>query len=398
MKKVILSVLLICCLSCFAQKTNTQPYLVVLSMDGFRWDYVDSFPTPNLHSIIKKGVSAKSAIPSFPTVTFPNHYTMATGLYPDHHGIINNNFYDSELGVYKMSDNSKASDGRFYGGEPIWVSARMQGYTTANYFWPGSEAEIKGMRPNYWKKFNTKDTYQQRIDTVIHWLSLPEASRPHLVMFYFDDPDHLTHSVGPFGSEVRNMVMYLDSMVGQLLSKIQTLPIGQQVNIMFVSDHGMEAVSETRTVELDKYIRKDWCDKINGHNYLITINPKQGYSDSILNGLALAPHLKVWRKKDLPERFHYGSNARIGDIVLLADSAYSMTWPDYKLTVRGNHGYDNLNTNMHGIFYAIGPAFKTDYLQPAFENVNLYELMAKILKIIPAKNDGNIDAVKGMLK
>ena len=143
MRRIIALALIIVSVSCFAQKSTDKPYLVVLSMDGFRWDYADSYPTPNLHAITQQGVHAKALIPPFPSITFPSHYTMATGLYPDHHGIVNNAFCDPEIGEYKMSNSKNASDGRFYGGEPIWVTAGKQKVITANYFWPGSEAEIK---------------------------------------------------------------------------------------------------------------------------------------------------------------------------------------------------------------------------------------------------------------
>jgi len=398
MRRIIALALIIVSISCFAQKSTDKPYLVVLSMDGFRWDYADSYPTPNLHAIARQGVKAKALIPPFPSNTFPSHYTMATGLYPDHHGIVNNAFRDPEIGEYKMSNSKNATDGRFYGGEPIWVTAGKQKVITANYFWPGSEAEIKGIRPAYWKKYNNADTYEQRIDTVIHWLSLDESKRPHLIMFYFDNPDYLTHSVGPMGNGVKEMVMRLDTLVGIIMEKLNKLSIGKQVNFLVVSDHGMEATNEQKSVILDHYINKKWCDYISGYNSLISIDPKPGYSDSIYNCLSKAPHVKMWDKKDMPERFHYGTNPRIGEIVVLADSAYSMRWKDDRPINSGNHGYDNLNSDMYGIFYGIGPAFKSGYEQKSFCNVNLYALMAQLLKLKPAVNDGDFETVKDMLK
>ena len=384
---------------CLAQQSDKKPYLVVLSMDGFRWDYVDSFPTPNLHYIIKNGVHAISLIPPFPSVTFPSHYTMATGLYPDHHGIVNNTFYDPDLGlVYSYKNNNLVNDGSFYGGEPIWVTAQKQNIKAASYFWPGTEAEIKGIRPVYWKKYNAKSTYEQRIDSVIYWLNLPESIRPQLIMFYFDNPDHLSHSFGPFDPKVREMVMRLDSLIGVIIIKIDQIPIGKQVNFIIVSDHGMEETNNKKVIVLDNYISKSWCENINGHYSFITLDAKQGYSENIYSGLSKAPHMKVWKKSDLPERFHFGTNHRIGEFVLSADSAYSMRWSGEMLTINGNHGYDNMNSDMQGIFYAIGPAFKKGYLQPSFENVNLYIIMTQVLQITPALNDGHIEKVKQMFK
>jgi alkaline phosphatase D len=386
-------------LSCFAQQNDERPYLVVLSMDGFRWDYADSFPTPNLHYIIQNGAHAKSMIPIFPSVTFPNHYTIATGLYPDYHGIVNNTFYDPDLKLeYNYNDAKIVGDSRFYNGEPIWVTARKQKIISACYFWPGSEAEINGMRPTYWKKYNPSIPYEQRTDTVVHWLSLPEYKRPHLLMFYFDNPDHLTHSEGPFGTDVQKMIMRLDTLIGIFMNKLKQIQIYNEVNFIIVSDHGMSAINNSKIIYLDPLIKKEWCEHINGHYSLITMDVKPGYSDSLFNVLLKIKHLKVWRKEELPKRFHYGLNQRIGEFVLLADSAYSMTWTDEKITMNGNHGYDNVNTDMHGIFYAIGPAFKKGYSQPSFENVHLYSLMAYILKITPSKNNGDFEQVKDMLK
>ena len=206
MRKYIIASLLIaiCVIYGFYKKDDEKPYLVIFSFDGFGWDYIDSFPSPNLHLIASQGVRAKSLIPSFPTVTFPNHYSMVTGLYPDHHGIINNNFYDPVIKKsYLYSDLLAVQDGRFYQGEPIWVTAKKQNIRSATYFWVGSEAEIQGLRPDFWKKYNDGSSFEQRTDTVIKWLCLPESVRPHLILVYFNQPDHLTPLVSAFWCRVK---------------------------------------------------------------------------------------------------------------------------------------------------------------------------------------------------
>ncbi|HEY4787524.1 MAG TPA: ectonucleotide pyrophosphatase/phosphodiesterase [Bacteroidales bacterium] len=382
---------------CFSQAKDDKPYLVVLSMDGFRWDYPDSFPTPNLHRMANQGIKARSIIPSFPTVTFPNHYTLATGLYPDHHGIVHNNFYDPALLLtYKLGDRETVEDGRFYGGEPIWITAEKQHMKSASFYWVGSEAS--GIHPTYWKAYDKRITFEQRIDTVIHWLSLPEALRPHLIMFYFDQPDHVGHSKGPFATETRSMVMYLDSLVGVFMGKVRKLPVGKEVNFIATSDHGMSYVTDKKEIIIDSYIHPDWFAHVNGGNPVYFIDPKPDYADSIIRKLSGIPHLSVWRKNEVPQRLHFGTNPRIGQLVLLADSSYSISLRRYKMEEEGAHGYDNRNTDMHAIFYAMGPAFKIDYSAPSFPNVDLYSLMAYILGLDPAKTDGNLDDVRGMLK
>jgi len=395
-KLIILSLLFISfSLICFAQ-TADKPYLVVLSMDGFRWDYPDSFPTPILKQISIEGVRAKSMVPSFPTFTFPNHYTLATGLYPDHHGLVHNDFYDPSLDLtYKIWDRATVENGNFYGGEPIWMTAEKQNMTSASFYWVGSEAS--GIHPKYWKAYDKNVTFEQRIDTVIHWLSLPEKTRPHLIMFYFDQPDHIGHSKGPFSPETRSMVMHLDSLLGKFMNKIRQLSIAAKINFIITSDHGMGYVTDSKKISLDNYINMKWCSHINGSNPVYFIDPKPEYTDTIIHKLAHVPHLKVWRKNEVPQRLHFGKNKRIGELILMADSAYSLS--DKAHTIEGGaHGYDNQNSDMYAIFYAIGPAFKVGFKAPSFDNVNVYSLMAFILKLKPAVTDGNIEKVRWMLK
>jgi predicted AlkP superfamily pyrophosphatase or phosphodiesterase len=399
--KILLLTFALILASCFVCSSQEQdaPYLIVLSMDGFRWDYPDRVPTPNLARIARQGVKAKGIIPSFPTVTFPNHYSLATGLYPDHHGIVHNSFYDPALNLtYKLGDRKTVEDGRFYGGEPIWITAEKQGIKTASFYWVGSEAPVQGMRPAYWKAYDKSITYGQRIDTVISWLNLPVSQRPHLVMFYFDQPDKTGHKKGPYSLETRNVIMQLDSLVGIFLDKAQQLPIHDKLNIIITSDHGMSYITDEKKVVLERYISLNWCERINGYNPIYTIDAKTGYTDSILLKLQAAPHLRVWKKNEVPQRLHFGSNDRIGALVVLADSSYSVVATNKTIEDAGAHGYDNRNTDMHAIFYAQGPVFQVGYVQPPFENVNLYPLMAFILKLKPASTDGSIEPLKQMLK
>jgi alkaline phosphatase D len=227
MKKIISVTIIVFSLSvfltsCYNKKNTEQAYLVILSLDGFRWGYPDSIPTPNLDAIAANGVKAVSLRPAFPSKTFPNHYTMATGLYPDHHGIVLNSFYDPASGrEYAIRDREAVEDGYFYGGEPIWVTAEKQGVKSASYFWVGSEAEIKGYRPSIWKEYEHKFPYDQRMDSVIAWLQLPPGQRPHLILWYMDEPDHSGHYYGPFSEGTNKIIMYEDSLLGIFIEKIK---------------------------------------------------------------------------------------------------------------------------------------------------------------------------------
>lgn len=397
--KTILLILLLIPVALFAQKPSGGQYVVMLSLDAFRWDYQDMYKTPNLRKLAAEGVHAHSLISSFPTITFPNHYSMATGLYPDHHGIVFNNFYDPDMKAsYRIGDRKAVENGAFYGGEPIWVTAEKQGMTTASYFWVGSEAAIEGIQPTYWKKYEQKFPFENRIDTVIYWLSLPVEKRPRLITFYMHEPDEISHHFGPHSIQTGNMVMRLDSLVGVLTGKLAALPIADSINLIIVSDHGMEEVSEDRVVLVDDYVPREWIVRTNGSNPVLGLVVFDRYVDSVLIRLKNADHIHAWRNTNVPERLHFGSNPRIGNVVVLADSTWSVGLKGDRFRHLGAHGFDNANPDMQGIFYAEGPSFQKGLEFKSFQNVCLYPLIAHILRLKPAKTDGTLGEVSGMLK
>ncbi len=392
--------LLIALLACSTMlpAQSTKPYVVMLSMDGFRWDYPDHCPTPNLDRIAANGVKAHIQ-PSFPSKTFPNHYTMATGLYPDHHGIVQNSFYDPETGRrYRISDRTAVEDASFYGGEPVWVTAEKNGVTAASFFWVGSEAPVKGIQPTYWKKYDHGFPFEQRIDTVIHWLSLPEDLRPHLIMWYMDEPDGIGHNEGPDSQATYDMVMYLDSLVGVFMDKLSALPHAREINVIVTSDHGMCPNSPDKTVRLKDFIDPEWFGEVEGYNPNYTFQVKDEFRETAWNALQGIPNVTVWKHGQVPERLNYGRNPRTLDFILVADSAWQVLYSEKHTRSAGAHGYDIDNTDMHAIFYATGPAFREKYVHPTFQNIHLYPLICEILGIAPAPVDGHIDVVRGMLK
>jgi predicted AlkP superfamily pyrophosphatase or phosphodiesterase len=386
------------------KRQPTQPhdtYVIMLSMDGFRWDYAERVPTPNLDAMAAAGVMAEYLIPAFPTKTFPNHYTMATGLYPDNHGIVNNNFYCPDLDMtYRLGDRESVENGIFYAGEPIWVTAEKQGVTAASYFWVGSEAPVQGIQPTYWKRYDNNVPFEHRIDTVMHWLSLPEAERPRLITFYFNQPDSEGHRSGPDSPEVDRQVMYLDSLVGVLRHKLSRHELAPKINLIVTSDHGMTEVSMDRYVDLGQYVQRNWFEKVHGGNPLFSFQPKEGMLDSVYNILSRVENIYVWRSEDIPARFNYGSNPRVLDMVVLADTTWSVGFGDAnpRFHTGGTHGWDNLQLDMLTMFYAEGPAFRQNHTQPPFEVVDLYPLIAHILGLRPAPVDGKLDRVTGMLR
>lgn len=377
-------------------QTNKETYVVLVSMDGFRWDYQKQFNLPNSKQIANEGVHAKSMKPSYPSKTFPNHYSIVTGLYPDHHGIINNVFYDSAMNEsFSLSSNAK-NDSRFYGGNPIWNVAEQQGIKTASFFWPGSDLDQR--RPSYYKNYDSKIPYETRIDTVLKWLQLPEKQRPHLVTLYFDEPDHTGHNFGPLSPENKKMVIKMDSIMGELSRRLDQLTIGKQINLIIVSDHGMADISNDKKVAVLDYLKPEWLGYKEVINPIMSLQAKPGFQDSIAIALKKVPHIKFWKSSEVPKRLHYGTNPRVHDFVIEAEKGYSLVSKESTYIKGGTHGYDNDEKDMHAIFYAKGPAFKVDKKVGTFQNVSVYPLIAHILGLQIEEVDGKLSEVENMLK
>ncbi|GIQ57560.1 alkaline phosphatase family protein [Flavobacterium collinsii] len=377
-------------------QSNKDTYVVLVSMDGFRWDYAKHFKLQNLDKIAKQGVHAKSMRPSYPSKTFPNHYAIVTGLYPDHHGIINNVFYDAALNEsFSLSTNAK-NDSRFYGGNPIWNVAEKQGIKTASFFWPGSDTDQK--RPGIYKKYDDKIPYETRIDTVIKWLQLPEKERPHFISLYFDEPDHTGHKFGPLSLENEKAIRKMDTLMGRLSSKLDQLSIGKQINLIIVSDHGMANISNDKKVAVLDYLKPEWLGYKAVINPIMSLQAKPGFQDSIANSLKKVPHIKFWKSNEVPKRLHYGTNPRVHDFVIEAKKGYSLVKESSQDVNGGTHGYDNKEKDMQAIFYAKGPAFKVNKTVGSFQNVSVYPLIAHILGLQIDEVDGKLSEVSSMLK
>jgi predicted AlkP superfamily pyrophosphatase or phosphodiesterase len=385
--------------SCSQTKSPETNYLVVLSMDGFRWDYPEMAATPNLDAMASNGVRAERFVPSFPTTTFASHYTMATGLHPDKHGILVNRFYCPMLDAdYNKGDRSTAEDGRFYGGEPIWVTAENQNMTTAAFYWVGSEADVQGVRPAYWKLYDHNFPYEQRIDTIIHWLSLPTEKRPQLIMWYFDEPDSSGHLFGPDAEELIPIITRLDSLVGVFIAKMKQLPHAERINFIVVSDHGMSALSPDREVFIDHYVDTTMIALIDGWNPTMNIKAKEGKVDELYESLKNVEGLQVWKHGEVPERLHHGTHPRTHDLILLAENGWTISWSWRPNRSEATHGFDNQFEDMHAIFYAMGPSFKTNQISKPIYTIDLYPLMAHLLQLEPAITDGKFDRVVDLLR
>jgi len=394
-KYILLLALSLLFAGCNKAKDN---YTVVISLDAFRWDYPDIFDTPTLDRIAANGVKA-TMLPSYPSSTFPNHYTIATGLVPDHHGIVNSQFWDKENDVmYSMGDIVSRNIAEYYGGEPIWTTAEKQGVRTASLYWVGSDIPIKGGLPSiyhYWYD-EPRFTYEERIHETLRLLSLPENERPRLVMTYFDDPDMVSHYHGPKSPEAGEMVHYLDSLVGVLYDGLMALPYADKINIIVTADHGMTDISDERFVCIDDCIKPEWCEKIVSTNPT-TVFCKEGYRDTVLAALSGVEHIYAWKSEEVPAELNYGTSTHLGDVVV----APELGW-QFAHSVRGisgAHGYFPWYEDMQVSFRACGPDFKQGYVCPGkFVNVDIYPMLAKIMGIVPEQTDGQIERIQPVLR
>jgi predicted AlkP superfamily pyrophosphatase or phosphodiesterase len=380
---------------------DLRPTVILISLDGFRSDYLEKYEPPNLRSLAKDGVRAKWMIPSFPSKTFPNHYTIATGLYPQNNGIVENTVFDKSFNAtFGMGNREEVQNGRWWLGEPIWVTAEKQGQKTAPFFWPGSEAEISGTRPTYWKPYDGKTSNEARVDTILSWLDLPPGERPTFLTLYFSDVDSAGHDFSPDAAETRNAVLKVDHDLGRLIDGLKARGIFARVNMIIVSDHGMTTQDPKNTIILDELFDTKLAEKVLWTAEIVSIFPTPGKEDAIYNTLkAKSPaQAKVYRKAEMPARFHYSNSPRIAPLLVLPDEGWTLTTraksdeakaKGRKNGLRGGHGYDNELPSMRAIFLAHGPAFKKGAVIEPFENVQVYNVMARILGLAPAPNDGN---------
>ena len=382
-----------------------DPILILMSYDGWRWDYMDRLAVPNLEALAARGVRATELIPSFPSFTFPNHYSIVTGLYPAHHGIVANTFADpAYLEPFKMSADT-AKNPRWWEGEPIWVTAIRQGRRAGTMFWPGSEVAIGGVRPTYWLPYSQELSSPDRVTQVLDWLALPEAERPAFVSLYFDEVDTAGHEYGPDSPELAAAVRRLDDALGQLVAGVHRLGLDDRTTVVAVSDHGMAPSAEDRLIFLDDYIDLKQVDVIDTGEFL-QVAPRTGTVDAVYRQLfGKDPHLTIYTREQLPARFHYRDNARIAPIIGLLDEGWILTShereaarkPDAKPR-RGAHGYDPQLRSMHGLFVAAGPALRQGLVVAPFENVHIYDFMCAVMRLTPATNDGNPSVTRAFLR
>lgn len=359
------------------------PYVVLVSFDGFRYDYQDMYPTPAFDRVAAAGVRAERMIPIFPSKTFPTHYSIATGMYAENHGLVGNRFWAPDKNaLYTMSNRTVVEDGTWYRGEPIWVTAERQGMVSASYFFVGSEADVGGVRPSYWHRFDDTVPNNDRVDAVLDWLELPAEKRPHMITLYFSDVDGAGHGFGPGSDEVGAAIATVDGNLGRLLDGIEQLAHADDVYVVLVSDHGMliapadkaDVVDPSlfpgvRFIELGPY-GSIFVDE-GGAERAVQLR------DSLQDML---PEHGVYLRADVPERLHYSADPRIGDIVIVAPRERTIVTPDrVPQSDAYTHGWDPEVDEMGAMFLAMGPGIAGGRSIDAFESVHVYPFIAHLL-------------------
>ncbi len=396
----LLLVFLACSFSVIAQ---SKPYVILISFDGFRWDYINRNITPNLEKVKTNGVSALSLKPSFPSKTFPNHQAIITGMYPSNHGIIANTFKDKFNNTqYRLGDSIAVTDAKWYLGEAFWETAERQGIVTASYFWPGSELKLDYRRPTYFEKYNHALPYEDRVNGIIDWLKLPNEKRPHFITSYFHETDDIGHEHGPNSNQITDAIIKLDNIAGMLISKLTEIKMIDSVDVIFLSDHGMTEVPEDKFINVETII-KDYNCKFLDEGVIMFIEPPKEKVQEVYNILKKnEKNFKTYYREEIPEHYHFNNNPLISTIVLIPDLGYSLFSQrgiSRKMYSKGNHGYDNSHTDMHGFFVAMGPSFKNNYKTGTVWNIDIYPLLCKIFNIIPRSNiDGKLERIEFLLK
>ncbi|KAL5009956.1 hypothetical protein ScPMuIL_012261 [Solemya velum] len=383
------------------QKSSDIPKLLLISFDGFRWDYLAKAETPNFDRFMKNGVHANFGLKNaFLTKTFPNHYTLITGLYEESHGVVGNVMFDPVFNeTFNIYNNVQEFTSKWFdnGGEPIWVTNQKSNPDrhSGTMFWPGDSAVVKNVAPFRYLLYNRVLDNKTRVDIITEWFS--DRYPINLGLLYFEEPDATGHHFGPDSVQVADMVAALDELFGYILQKLEAYNLLSEMNIIVTSDHGMSSTPEDRIIDLDQYVSPSMY-RIFSSNPVGAVLPNSGYEEEVYDNFTNAhPNLHVYKKKDIPDEWHFKHNRRIQPLLLVADEGYSLRRNNSAVPA-GNHGYNNSLPDMHPFFIAAGPAFKSGVSIDTFNNVDLYPMMCYILDLEPAPNNGSLENVKQLLK
>ncbi len=373
-----------------------KPYVILISIDGFRYDYAQRYHANNLLSF---DVSATKMVPSFPSKTFPNHYAIATGLYPGNNGLVSNSFYNrAKKKHYEIKDRSVVQDKDYYKGTPLWVLASQQEMVSASMFWVGTEAPIQDTFPTYYFNYNGSVTNEQRVNQTLKWLELPEKKRPHFIALYFSITDDIGHKYGPDSPQIENAVKSIDATIGSLVAK--TKKLNMPINIILISDHGMLEVDNTNLIDLSTLIPDDTI--VSTSFPFMVYSENANFIENLYTDLKKdSLRLDVYLKSNIPTHYHYNEmDESIGDLIIMPKPPYTFG-KNTMLSGSSTHGYDPSTTpEMGAIFFAKGAAFNKNVKIDSFENVDIFPLVSEILQLDYSnlKIDGSLDILNPVLK
>ena len=380
-----------------------SPAIVLVSIDGLRADALDLGLTPTINALAARGVRAEAMTPSYPSLTFPNHYTLVTGLRPDRHGIINNTMHDAALGGFKLSDLAAVGNAAWWGGEPIWVGAEKAGIKTATGSWPGSEAPIQGIRPQLSRPYDETVAPADRVEQILEWITPADGSAPpRLLTLYLEQVDKAGHAYGPESVQYRDAVQRADAAVGQLVQGLAARHVLDSTNIIVVSDHGMATVKPGQQVAVEDMVPAALA-KVISTGQSVGFEPLPGKEAKARAALiGRHSHYQCWDKAALPTAWHYGTHPRIPSIICQMDEGWDAL-PRVALASRGarergSHGYAPTLPSMQAMFVAAGPSFQQGKRLPRFDNVDVYPMLAQLLGVTPADHDGDVQALKPALR
>jgi len=385
-----------------AHRAPPAPVLLV-SIDGLGAGQYDPARMPHLARIAREGVRAAAMVPAYPTLTFPNHYSIVTGLRPDRHGIVHNTMRDAALGGFSLSNREAVGDRRWWGGTPVWVAAERAGLATATFSWPGSEADIGGVRPTRWRPYEEGVPMQTRVDNVLGWLAEPMATRPRFMTLYFEHVDEAAHSHGPHSNQAYAAQRAVDAALGSLLDGLDARGLAAAVNVVVVSDHGLAEVAPGNTVVVEEMADPTDVEVVSA-GQVVGFHPKPGRERAAEAALlGRHAHYQCWRKGELPARWHYGTHPRVPPIICQMDEGWDAVTRERLARqsrdgMRGSHGFDPAHASMHAVFFARGPAFRAGATLPAIDSVDVYPLLMRLIGLEPAPNDGTLAPLLPVLR
>lgn len=378
---------------------NDDTYVLIISFDGFRYDYLDRGISPNLVEFANSGVRASSFKPIFPTKTFPSHISIMTGLKAGNHGIVTNSFVDPYSGEAYRIGNKATHESKWYQGEFFWETAKKNGIITASYFWPGSEINYEERRAHYVESYEHNRPYEERISGVVEWLMMPDSLRPRFITLYFDATDSYGHKFGTESDSLNHSISMLDDIFGKLLNKLDIAGWKDKLNIIVLSDHGMLNVEEDKKIKLEKFVNKDDLIIQNYGPFAMISALDKSKLEQVYSQLEGNDYFQVYWKEKIPERYGLKHNPRVSEIFVLADPGYALTLETDTYSSYATHGWDNEVIEMHGIFLANGPKFKERVKIGTVNALDVYPLLCELFGIKPSRQiDGDLDNIEFIIK